>query len=106
MRWDDLERGFGAADLIVQATTLGMDGQPETEWPVANCRANAIVADIVYRPLHTPLLNAASARGLTTIDGLGMLIQQGVRSFELWFDVKPDAAKARARLLAVLGETS
>jgi len=104
LRWDDLERGFGAADLIVQATTLGMDGQPETEWPVANCRANAIVADIVYRPLHTPLLIAARARGLTTIDGLGMLIHQGARSFELWFDVKPDAAKARARLLTALGE--
>ncbi len=71
----------------------------------ANCRANAIVADIVYRPLHTPLLIAARARGLTTIDGLGMLIHQGARSFELWFDVKPDAAKARARLLAALGET-
>ena len=106
LRWDDLERGFGAADLIIQATTLGMDGQPETEWPVANCRANAIVADIVYRPLRTPLLNAASARGLTTIDGLGMLIHQGARSFELWFDVRPDAAKARARLLPALGETS
>jgi shikimate dehydrogenase len=106
LRWDDLERGFGAADLIVQATTLGMDGLPETEWPVANCRVNAIVADIVYRPLHTPLLNAAGARGLATIDGLGMLIHQGARSFELWFDVRPDAAKARTRLLAMLGETS
>lgn len=105
LRWDDLERGFGAADLIVQATTLGMDGQPETEWPVANCRANAIVADIVYRPLDTPLLTAASARGLATIDGLGMLIHQGARSFDLWFGVKPDAAKARTRLLAALGET-
>jgi shikimate dehydrogenase len=104
LRWDDLERGFGAADLIVQATTLGMEGQPEAEWPIANCRANAIVADIVYRPLHTPLLNAARGRGLTTIDGLGMLIHQGARSFELWFETRPDAAKARARLLAALGE--
>lgn len=104
LRWDDLERGFGAADLIVQATTLGMDGQPETEWPTANCRANAIVADIVYRPLQTPLLIAAKARGLTTIDGLGMLIHQGARSFDLWFGIKPDPATARARLLAALGE--
>jgi len=72
--------------------------------PIANCRANAIVADIVYRPLHTPLLNAARGRGLTTIDGLGMLIHQGARSFELWFETRPDAAKARARLLAALGE--
>lgn len=104
LRWDDLERGFGAADLIVQATTLGMQGQPETEWPIANCRASAIVADIVYRPLQTPLLIAAGDRGLTTIDGLGMLVHQGARSFELWFGIKPDAATARSRLLAVLDE--
>ncbi|MBI3437972.1 MAG: shikimate dehydrogenase [Proteobacteria bacterium] len=105
LRWDELERGFGAADLIVQATTLGMEGQPQMEWPVANCRTGAIIADIVYRPLHTPLLAAARARRLATADGLGMLIHQGARSFDLWFGIKPDAAKARARLLAALGET-
>ena len=104
LRWDDLERGFGAADLIVQATTLGMEGQPETDWPIANCRANAIIADIVYHPLQTPLLVGARARGLTTVDGLGMLIHQGARSFELWFGVRPDTVKARTRLLAALGE--
>lgn len=102
LRWDDLERGFGAADLVVQATTLGMDGQPQREWPVGFCRPTAIVADIVYRPLETELLRAAQARGLTTVDGLGMLIHQGARSFELWFGVKPDAAKARERLIAAI----
>lgn len=104
LRWDDLERGFGAADLIVQATTLSMS-EEAFEWPIANVRAGAIVADIVYRPLQTGLLRAARERGLTAVDGLGMLIHQGVRSFELWFAVKPDAAKARARLLAALDET-
>lgn len=102
LRWDDLERGFGAADLIVQATTLGMNGQPSPEWPLHMCRPNAIVADIVYRPLETALLVAARARNLVTMDGLGMLIHQGARAFELWFGVKPDVAKARARLLAAL----
>lgn len=102
LRWDDLERAFGGADLIVQATTLGMVGQPSPDWPVANCRANAIVADIVYRPLETDLLRAARARGLVTMDGLGMLIHQGVRAFELWFGVKPDAKRARERLVAAL----
>jgi shikimate dehydrogenase len=105
LRWDDLERGFGAADLIVQATTLGMNNDRAIEWPVANIRAGAIVADIVYRPLETSLLRAARERGLTTVDGLGMLIHQGARSFELWFGIKPDAAKERARLLATLGKT-
>jgi shikimate dehydrogenase len=102
MRWDDLERGFGHADLVVQATTLGMADQPDIEWPVSFCRPNAIVADIVYRPLDTDLLRAARERGLKTVDGLGMLIHQGARSFELWFGIKPDAAKARERLVAAL----
>lgn len=101
-RWDDLERAFGHADLIVQTTTLGMAGQPDMAWPVSFCRPNAIVADIVYRPLDTPLLVAARDRGLVAVDGLGMLIHQGARSFEAWFGIKPDVAKARQRLLAAL----
>ncbi|MBS0384051.1 MAG: shikimate dehydrogenase [Proteobacteria bacterium] len=107
LRWEDLERGFGAADLVVQATTLGMAGSGESfEWPLGHLRAGAIVADMVYRPLETGLLRAARERGLATVDGLGMLIHQGVRSFELWFGIKPNAGAARARLLAVLGETA
>ena len=101
-RWDDLERAFGHADLIIQTTTLGMKDQPEMDWPVSLCRPNAIIADIVYRPLDTPLLQAARARNLVAIDGLGMLIHQGARAFELWFGVKPDVARARQRLLATL----
>jgi shikimate dehydrogenase len=103
LRWDDLERGFGAADLIIQTTTLGMSGQPDHDWPMQFSRPNAIVADIVYRPLETSFLAAARARGLTAMGGLGMFIHQGARSFELWFGVKPDTEKARARLIAALG---
>ncbi len=102
LRWDELERGFGAADLIVQATTLGMVGRPSADWPVSVCRAGAVVADIVYRPLETELFRAARARGLVAMDGLGMLIHQGARAFELWFAIKPDIAKARVRLMAAL----
>lgn len=105
LRWDELERGFGAADLIVQTTTLSMN-DAGAAWPVGNCRSGAIVADIVYKPLETPLLAAARARGLTAVDGLGMLIHQGARAFELWFGIKPDAARARERLLAALSATS
>jgi shikimate dehydrogenase len=97
-----MERGFGAVELVVQTTTLGMNGSEAPAWPVEFCRPNAIVADIVYRPIETELLAAARARGLPAIDGLGMLIHQGARSFELWFGVKPDVAKARERLLAAL----
>lgn len=102
LRWDDLERGFGAADLIIQATTLGMNGQEDVVWPMDFCRPTAIVADIVYKPLETAFLSAARAKGLTTMDGLGMLIHQGARAFELWFGVKPDVAKARVRLIEAL----
>lgn len=102
VRWDDMERAFGAADLIVQATTLGMQETPAPNWPVGYCRPSAIVADIVYRPPETALLAAARARSLTAVDGLGMLIHQGARAFELWFGIRPDAAKARARLMAAL----
>ncbi|MES1200990.1 MAG: shikimate dehydrogenase [Pseudomonadota bacterium] len=102
--WHELERAFSAADLIVQTTTLGMHGNESPDWPVHLCRANAIVVDIVYRPLETPLLKAAAARGLIVVDGLGMLIHQGARAFKLWFDIAPDTMLARQRLLAALGE--
>ena len=103
LRWDDLERGFGAADLIVQATTLGMGANASPAWPMAAAKPAAICADIVYRPLETEFLRAARARGLSTFDGLGMLIHQGARAFELWFGVKPDVEKARRRLIEALG---
>jgi shikimate dehydrogenase len=102
LRWDDLERGFGAADLVVQTTTLSMDDQAEQTWPLDYCRPTVIAADIVYKPLETEFLRAARARGLVGMDGLGMLIHQGARAFELWFGIKPDTAKARDRLLAAL----
>jgi shikimate dehydrogenase len=102
LRWDDLERGFGAADLVVQTTTLSMDDQAEQTWPLDYCRPTVIAADIVYKPLETEFLRAARARGLVGMDGLGMLIHQGARAFELWFGIKPDTAKARERLLAAL----
>ena len=102
LRWDDLERGFGGADLIVQTTTLGMEGQPEQPWPVHACRPDTIIADIVYRPLDTRFLSVARARGLLSVDGLGMLIHQAALSFELWFGIMPDTERARGRLLAAL----
>ncbi len=100
--WESLQAVFSDADLIINATTLGMSGAPSPEWPIARCVRGTIVVDIVYRPLETPLLKAAHEQGLTTVDGLGMLIHQGARAFELWFGVKPDAAKARARLIEAL----
>jgi len=101
--WADLRAAFAEADLIVQTTTLGMAGAHSPDWPLDVCSAETIAADIVYRPLETPFLAAARARGLKTVDGLGMLIHQGALAFEIWFGIRPDAAKARARLKAALG---
>ena len=66
-----------------------MKGQPPLAIDVGLLPPQAVVADLVYLPLITPLLAAARARGLPTADGLGMLLHQAVRGFSLWFGVKP-----------------
>ncbi len=82
------------AALLVNTTSLGMQGQPPLACDLAPLRAGAVVADIVYVPLETPLLAAARARGLRAVDGLGMLLHQARPGFEAWFGVAPrvDAA--------------
>lgn len=102
--WEALPDLFAEADLIIQTTTLGMGGRDSPAWPIERARADVVVVDIVYRPLETPLLAAARARGLKTVDGLGMLLHQGALAFELWFGVAPDTRRARARLEAILAE--
>ena len=86
--WDETTGLLGGAGLLVNTTTLGMVGQPPLELNL-RCPASLVVADIVYVPLVTGLLASARARGLRTADGLGMLLHQAVRGFELWFGVKP-----------------
>jgi shikimate dehydrogenase len=75
--------------LLVNTTSLGMKGQPPLAVDLAPLPADAVVADLVYVPLQTELLAAAKARGLRTADGLGMLLHQAVRGFDLWFGAKP-----------------
>jgi shikimate dehydrogenase len=77
------------AGLLVNTTSLGMHGQPALELDAGLLPSHAVVADLVYVPLQTPLLAAACARGLRTADGLGMLLHQAVRGFELWFGRRP-----------------
>ena len=87
--WDETTGLLGGAGLLVNTTTLGMVGQPPLEINL-RCPASLVVADLVYAPLETGLLAAARARGLRTADGLGMLLHQAVRGFELWFGVRPE----------------
>jgi shikimate dehydrogenase len=76
-------------DLLVNASSLGMTGQPPLDVDLSPLRETAIVADIVYAPLETPLIIAARKRGLVAVPGLGMLLHQAVRGFELWFGKRP-----------------
>jgi len=88
--WETIGDLLPRAGLLVNATSLGMHGQPALELDVGLLPSHAVVADLVYVPLETPLLSAARARGLKTADGLGMLLQQAVRGFELWFGQRPE----------------
>ena len=99
--WDARADGLGDLGLLVNTTALGMDGQPALEMPLDALSAGALVADIVYTPLETPLLRDARARGLQAVDGLGMLLHQAVPGFERWFGRRPEVtAKLRAVVLA------
>src|SRR3984957_17030700 len=88
--WETIDEVLPRAGLLVNTTSLGMHGQPALEIDVSLLPSQAIVADLVYVPLETPLLAAAQARGLKTADGLGMLLHQAVRGFELWFGKRPE----------------
>lgn len=88
--WRDLAGRLNGCRLLVNTTSLGMKGQPPLDIELTALSPDALVTDIVYVPLETPLLKAAKARGLATVDGLGMLLHQAVPGFERWFGVRPD----------------
>lgn len=80
-----LDAALPPAALLVNASSLGMTGHPPLALDLSPLPAHAIVYDLVYAPLVTPLLAAAEARGLETIDGLEMLVGQAAAAFELFF---------------------
>jgi shikimate dehydrogenase len=105
--WDGLNGLLADADLFVNTTTLGMAGQPELNADLGQLPSHAIVADLVYVPLITPLLKSATARGLRTADGLGMLLHQAVGGFTLWFGKTPEVTTdLRAVVEADLGASA
>jgi shikimate dehydrogenase len=87
--WEKIGEILPRVGLLVNTTSLGMHGQGALELDPGALPSHAVVADLVYVPLETPLLAAAKARGLNTADGLGMLLHQAVRGFELWFGQRP-----------------
>ncbi len=88
-RWAEIPRVLAGAGLVVNASSLGMTGSPDLVLELAGVRGDAVVADVVYVPLRTSLIVAAERRGLRVSDGLGMLLHQAVRGFELWFGLRP-----------------
>ena len=77
------------AVTVVNTTSLGMVGNADLRVPLDGLRKGTLVTDIVYSPLRTKLLQDADAAGCVTVDGLGMLLHQGVPGFERWFGVRP-----------------
>ena len=95
-RWDEYAV---TADLVINATPAGMSGTPSPSVALDRLPPGAVVCDLIYNPLETPLLARARAGGLKTIDGLGMLIHQAVPSFEALYGIRPRVTAAlRAEL--------
>ena len=101
--WEQRADTLGDAALLVNTTSLGMEGQPPLEIDLSKLPGTAVVYDIVYAPLETRLLAAARARGNPAIDGLGMLLHQARPGFREWFGTDPAVDQAlRDHVLAAL----
>jgi shikimate dehydrogenase len=92
--WSEREVALDGAATIVNATSLGMIGKPPLELSLDAAPPTALVTDMVYNPLVTPLLAAARARGMRTVDGLGMLLHQARPGFRAWFGRDPQVTEA------------
>jgi shikimate dehydrogenase len=104
--WTERSKALTGALLLINTTTLGMHHQPPLDLDLAELPRNAVVCDIVYAPLETPLLAAANARGNPVVDGLGMLLHQARPGFAAWFGRMPDVMPdLREHLLADLAPT-
>jgi shikimate dehydrogenase len=92
--WEDRDQSLKGAALLVNATSLGMVGKAKLDINLAALPETAVINDIVYAPLLTPLLKAGTLRGNPVVDGLGMLLYQAQPGFEAWFGVRPDVTPA------------
>lgn len=97
--WPVSDDFYREANLIVNATSLGMSGGPSWTWRLPELSRGVLATDLIYTPLETPFLRAASAMGATTIDGLGMLLHQAVPGFEHWYGQRPEVTSALRELV-------
>jgi shikimate dehydrogenase len=102
--WDGADAAIEGTGLLVNTTSLGMGGIAFPELDLARLQPGAVVSDIVYAPLVTPLLDKARKHGFATVDGLGMLLHQAVPGFERWFGRRPEVdEELRHHVLADMG---
>ncbi len=92
--WAERETALGDARLLINSTTLGMQGQPSLDLRLDDLPRTAVVNDIVYAPLYTKLLEAAEARGNAIVDGLEMLLHQARPGFHAWYGREPEVTDA------------
>lgn len=97
--WDEREKRLADASLLVNTTSLGMQGKPPLELSLEALPASAVVYDIVYAPLETQLLADANAKGCATVDGLGMLLYQAQKAFERWWGILPEVTPELRKLV-------
>ena len=98
--WSDGAEALAGADLLVNTTSLGLAGGEPLVFDMAKLPRQAVVSDIVYTPLETDFLKSARQRGNRIVPGLGMLLHQAVRGFELWFRKKPEVTQELYDLVA------
>jgi len=97
--WEQRGDALEGAAMVVNATSLGMIGQPALDISLDKLPASAIAADIIYIPLETPFLAAARRRGNRTVNGLGMLLNQGRPAWKTWFGLEPDVTAELRRMI-------
>lgn len=92
--WSKVNSAMEGVNVIVNTTSLGMEGKPDLNVKLDAAPIEALVTDIVYTPLKTGLLLQAEARGMRIVDGLGMLLFQGIPGFDGWFGTRPEVDQA------------
>ena len=100
--WQQLGDALAEAGVLVNATSLGMVGQPALDIDLGQLPSSCVVTDIVYQPLETDLLKNAKSKGCATVDGLGMLLHQGRPAFQAWFGIDPHVTDDQRALVLSL----
>lgn len=91
--WDERHSTLDGCAMLINSTNQGMYGQPPLDIKLDALPQTAMVSDLIYIPLETPLLEAARLRGNLTVNGLEMLLNQAVPAFQSWFDIKPEVTQ-------------